>query len=368
MLCNNNERYEIGSHFDLDLNEVPFQRGKNESWLSSKNGDDSFTFSGRAAIEYAIKDIMRSRDVNVVYMPSYCCSSMVQPFINNGVDVRYYDVKFKSDEGIIYEVDTTIDCDIFFAMSYFGIELFKLDNVCREFSKRGIPIIEDITHCLLSIIPYSSMADYSVASIRKWFPIPSGGFILKHEGVLFAKPDLDSDDLINKKVEAMREKNAFLQGEEILKQTFMEKFSEFESIFKGLNYNYKIDRLSHEMILNMDINDVRLRRRKNAKILYEGLNNFKFVEPLIPKPDIENGCPLFVPIMVTDGKRDELCKYLIENKVYCPVHWPDSTGSKTGIQENELSLICDQRYTEKDMEFILTLIEKWHPMVVNRYA
>src|SRR5690606_9921762 len=113
------------------------------------------------------------------------------------------------------------------------------------------------------------------------------------------------------------------------------------------------------IINNIDIETVRNRRIKNAKILYDGIKGFDFISPLIPKPDFNNNCPLFVPLVVNLGKRDELRQYLIENNVYCPVHWPENTGSRLGICKSELSLICDQRYNEKDMEYILFLIETW---------
>lgn len=63
---------------------------------------------------------------------------------------------------------------------------------------------------------------------------------------------------------------------------------------------------------------------------------------------------MFVPVLVPGGKRDELRRYLIKNEIYCPVHWPVSDyhrldNKEQFIYDNEISLVCDQRYTEEDM-------------------
>ena len=73
---------------------------------------------------------------------------------------------------------------------------------------------------------------------------------------------------------------------------------------------------------------------------------------------------MFVPVLVPYGKRDELRKYLIENEIYCPVHWPESKYHKLDerteyIYQNELSLVCDQRYTESDMNRIVEVIKTY---------
>ena len=52
---------------------------------------------------------------------------------------------------------------------------------------------------------------------------------------------------------------------------------------------------------------------------------------------------------------------LIKNKVYCPNHWEIPEVIKKNYQRDiynmELSLICDQRYCEKDVERYINLIK-----------
>lgn len=75
-------------------------------------------------------------------------------------------------------------------------------------------------------------------------------------------------------------------------------------------------------------------------------------------------CPMFVPVLVPDEKRDALRGYLIQHDIYCPVHWPVSEYHKLeerelNIYQNELSIICDQRYTEEDIYRIVDTINKF---------
>ena len=62
-------------------------------------------------------------------------------------------------------------------------------------------------------------------------------------------------------------------------------------------------------------------------------------------------------------KRNAVKKSLINAQIYCPVHWPKNRlvtpdMRVNGIFDTELSLICDQRYTEYDMEEIIKVINK----------
>lgn len=350
--------YEIGSHFEIDDNlKLDFKQSI--AWLPNL-GDSTFTYSGRAAIELAIKDIKQARNIKSVYMPSYCCNSMIEPFVNNKINIEFYEVSFSESQGLIYNIDADNDCDIFFAMSYFGLERFKLDNTINNFIAQDKIIIEDITHRLLSSPSYTQKAHYCVASIRKWFPIATGGYITKN-GSLYKKPNLNSEHLVKQKINAMYKKKKHLDGDnDVSKDEFLHQFKEFELGVKEVNSNYVMDDFSLKVLYSINPQEVSFKRRRNAKVLYEGIKKYPNIFPLIPFPDFEKATPLFVPIVVLDGKRDELQRELIQNNVYCPVHWPREKKINSIISNFELSLICDQRYSEQDMEYILDIIDQWY--------
>ena len=109
-----------------------------------------------------------------------------------------------------------------------------------------------------------------------------------------------------------------------------------------------------ELARKINIDFIKNDRRNNANTLLSILGNIA----VFPKVN-EYDCPLFVPIVIDN--RDDLKRKLIENKIYCPTHWPisdyhnlNSTNRK--IYANEISIVCDQRYDTEDMLRIANVI------------
>ncbi len=94
--------------------------------------------------------------------------------------------------------------------------------------------------------------------------------------------------------------------------------------------------------------------------LYENLQNESIVEMLFKNLSSKD-YPLFVPIIVRENLRGKLRTCLIENQIYCPVHWPLSKYVLSEVKahfifQHELSLICDQRYTESMLSRMVDII------------
>ena len=294
----------------------------------------TLTFSGRTAIEAVLKKMPQAR---TALLPSYCCDSMIDPFRRAGISCSFFDVSYKDR--------LTVDlsgkkADILLWCNYFG---FK--NQMPYFD--GV-IIEDITHSLFSAESHHSDSDYLVASVRKWEPICCGGYC-SVDAELEQPPLSFLDD----KVAAMKMKSEYLKDLDAEKKPIF--LSAFKTSNEWLAENYSslaIDAYSKEYISNVDMVAQREIRRRNARILYEGLRNkieFMFDEELID-------CPLFVPMIIRE-KRDEIRRYLAENNIYCPVHWPRPLADcSSNLYDIELSLICDQRYDENDMERIVSVL------------
>jgi hypothetical protein len=358
---------EIGSEFWLD--NIPTEYiVKTLNWCNI--GEERIlVFSGRTAIDYILEDM--PKDVQSVYMPSYCCYSMIQPFLDREIHIDFYDV-ICDDDGLKYTIDYEKSCDIFVATSYFGFSSTTMDLAIGTFSNKGVTVIEDITHRLLSDQAYCNKADYNVASLRKWFAIPSGGLAIKQRGT-FKEQQLKSvPQWIETKIVAMRKKAVYLlcrnKGDysiqEDNKQTFLNLFSEFND---RLQHNYKgieIDGLSKHLLFITDIAAVKKRRRDNAHFLYEAFSKHQFVKPLINGTNFTIDCPLFFPVRVNPEARDAMRNYLINNQIYCAIHWPIPNESQLNyrtkrVYDEELSLVCDQRYDIDDMARIVHVIDEF---------
>lgn len=94
-----------------------------------------------------------------------------------------------------------------------------------------------------------------------------------------------------------------------------------------------------------------------------GLKDEVEIKPIFKKLPL-GVCPLGFPIIVEN--RNELKNKLIENMIYPPIHWelPDAINRRHFplswyISEHILTIPIDQRYTEKEMEYILKILIKY---------
>lgn len=307
-----------------------------------------FVFSGRTAIETVLKNLPRAKRA---LLPSYCCDSMIEPFRKEGISVDFYSVKYEN--GLSINVQIPDGTDIFLWCNYFGYRTPMPDMA--EFKKSGGVIIEDITHSLFSEKNCNSQSDYLVASIRKWEPINCGGYCVAVNGNLEHIPTMaPPSEFVENKASAMNIKREYLDDfDEQKKQLFLSIFVDSN---RWLAENYSqlaIDYGSEKFLECVDIESQRQIRRNNAHLLHKRLSNkikFLFTED-------EMDCPLFVPIIVQN--RDKVRKVLTDNKIYCPIHWPHPKAKcESNLYDLELSLICDQRYTEEDMERIVTVLSE----------
>jgi len=293
----------------------------------------SLVFSGRTAIEGVLRQLPEAR---TALLPSYCCDSMIVPFRDAGIEVRFYSVEW--NDSLKVEIDGS--ADILLWCNYFGFR-----NEMPEFD--GI-VIEDMTHSMLSTRQCHERSDYLVGSVRKWEPVNCGGYCsVKMDG------EAPPDEFLQVKTRAMELKREYLENPEPGKKpVFLSMFGESNHWLAEHYSGLSIDPWSREFLSRVDVKKQRDRRRDNAGVLYEGLRGK--VQFMFPVEDMD--CPLFVPILIQN--RDEIRKYLTNNEIYCPVHWPCSEGCASNLYGQELSLICDQRYGPEDMERIVSVIRE----------
>lgn len=337
---------EIGSEFEWK--DIPSDNCN--SFCFRGVNDYAFTFSGRTSLEIILKNIPEAKKA---LLPSYCCKSMIEPFQNAGMDICFYRVN--CNEQLAIDLRIPDDVDTLLWCNYFGYSV-KMPNL-YSFKQRGGIVIEDITHSFFSKEPYHLQSDFLVASIRKWLPMLCGGYCAQIKGKLEVKPTkYPPENFLKEKKSAMILKKKYLtNGDEKKKSVFMPMFSH-SNAWLGDNYsNLKMDLESEQIITHVDMEYIRKCRIKNASVLHEGLKSSDLIKPLFLEQNMD--CPLFVPVVIENGKRDFIQRKLIENGIFCPIHWPKpNTECKSDLYEVELSLICDQRYNEQDMQRIISVL------------
>lgn len=335
-----NSLLEIGSEFWIEQEPTK---------ISSKR-DGLHVLSGRTAIDIILQDILSSRSVKNVYLPAFCCNSMIDPFLKRGIEIELYDISF--DGKIIYDIDKDKKIDIFYVINYFGYENTVCIDIIRQFKDKGSIILYDKTHSFM-INNDCIEADYSFASIRKWMGVVDGAVV---EGVKNAS--LKDSEFYVVKERAMKAKYRYIKGDKtIVKNEFLNAFYYFEYCLKSDYRDYKMDNLSYAIYKSADRTFIQEQRRCNAKYLHDHLNLNFIGEPT------DDFCPLFVPVFFkTRTFRDMIRKTLIDNQIYCPIHWPKNSLIQTNMKVNslfdtQLSLICDQRYTIEHMARIVDIIK-----------
>lgn len=332
---------EIGSEFWLEYEP--------SSLLYDRDG--VYVLSGRTAIDIIIQNIFSYKQIKSAYLPAYCCDSMIFPFTNRGIEVKLYDVSF--DGKLEYHIDKNIECDIFYVTNYFGYENTLDNRVIEHFKKNGSIIIYDKTHSFF-MQNDNIKCDYSFASIRKWMGVVDGAVV---NGII-ERPSLKKCPYLSCKEQAMRLKKAYINNNgSVSKDNFLKLYNEFGHYLQEDYFDYEMDALSYAIYKETDIDLLRKIRVENAKYLHGNLTNVNFLCELT-----DNACPLFVPIIFnTKEERDFARKTLIDNHIFCPVHWPKNNHIAPEMNVNklfdtELSLICDQRYSLNDMNRIVNVI------------
>lgn len=300
--------------------------------------------TGRVALNAIIKDIKKTNSVSKAVLPSWCCESMIVPFLMNGIQVEFYEVYYENGR-LVQEYPSQKGFDVIVLMNYFGY------SQSERTPKYDRIIIRDETHSIFSKSYFD--ADYYFGSLRKWDGFLTGGFAYKREGVL-PQVMVPFDEYVELRSKAMNMKRRYIIGQTESKR-YLNVFGKAERLLNNIDELYCAENDDINKAYHLDIDFLKGKRRQNAEILIKALNNLTMFNLS------DTDCPIFVPIRIEN--REELKARLISEKVYCPCHWGISEEHvlnevEQRIYQEELSLVCDQRYERQDMEHICEIVKK----------
>jgi hypothetical protein len=349
---------EIGSEFWTDSDRIV------DSDDYTVDFGEQLYLSGRSALNAIILDMKQRYHIQKALLPSYCCDSIIVPFLRNDISVRFYEVYLDSEQKLSVSIPKAEADEALFLMHFFGARLHNF-RVNRDLSDWAV-IIEDDTHSYFSQLCFDIEPHYSFVSFRKWFAVTGIAPAKFRDGRL---PIADSAnvDFIKLRNEAFAEKRRYILHGSGKKEIFLKKFGKAEELLNEDCSCYMPDpkdynRLQKAMSYKEKLITV---RRENAAVLIKGLKDIEQISVIVDF-DLLSDCPMFVPIIEKTGKRSELRKHLIEHEIYCPVHWPvteyhnELPDNSRKIYDNELSLVCDQRYTPNDMARIIDCIKQFY--------
>ena len=325
--------------------------------LPSDDGHFRGTLSGRVALDYIASQLVQNGLMSVG-LPSYCCHTMIEPFVSHGFKVFFYDV-WTSAYGIRRYISDIDACDVFLLLDYFGHVDEETMLISRELKSKGKVIIYDRTHTVFSGVS-GDFCDYEFGSYRKWMDV-NFGYACSHQ-----RPFVDGsgwrqhNDYVGMRQRLFELKAQYMNDNDVKKDAFLPLVDEAESLLSKSYRHWLPDQRSKDVLKSTDVEKICAIRRRNAKVLMDGLHDISGLRLLFPSFN-EKDTPLLVPVLVAGGKRDALRRHLIQRQIYCPVHWPLSglhriSEKAKRIYGEELSLVCDQRYDVDDMHRMVDAI------------
>lgn len=334
---------EYGYEYDAVLNEEIWKNNKGKVTDQKMMGAHCLR-SGRDTL----KAIAREYKESVALLPALACDSMVHPFELYGHKVQYY--KLNEDYSIdLDSIEIGDGVHLFLYADYFGRPAISDESLEKLREQGDIIFIEDRTHNLIWDRLYSFQPDYIIASLRKWLPIPDGGF-------LWGKitKSLGNDTFFStKRLKAQCMRHEFLCcGDEKIKNEYRKIFSTVSTLIDD-DEPSAMSAYAYALAKNTDWDKVRSIRRDNAEALSYILSTSPYIR-LIQK---ETGMSdLYVPFTVQN--RDEVQRRLSAEGVFNTIIWPlmDEQKSVCSVakftEENMLAAPCDQRYSKEDMKTI----------------
>lgn len=363
---------EIGSILEFD---------KKELYDGNSDGTDFFTLPFMNGDKYNVTFRQNARNatedlclylkdsISCVILPDYVCSTVPDAVIRAGVPVKYYHIRpdFSFD---VKEIDNLMSTEsslpsVLYIVHYFGKPLdLSLVNAAKKWMAKGYPVFEDITMSIFSKDEgMFGFGSYIIGSLRKWLPIPDGGFICSKNLPL---PEISNDAVTGEycrfSVMAQELKRDYITGGEKdseLKDTYMNYYRKsVEYLFSDYSIRPVSD-ITRHYLANYSVDEIIEKRTENYKYLYNLLKDFDFLKPLVAPKD--NYLPF--GMVISCPERDDLLSFLVSKDVYCNIHWrldnPDMGVWAKALTKTVITIPCDQRYNTKDFDRIADVLTEY---------
>ncbi|MCI9176213.1 MAG: hypothetical protein HFH49_15030 [Lachnospiraceae bacterium] len=161
---------------------------------------------------------------------------------------------------------------------------------------------------------------------------------------------------VSRKAAAMILKHLFLAEGFDCNAKYREIFAEEEESLNRQKGVYGMSVLSEFLLSHFPITPMCERRRKNAAFLSKELTRLGYdIAVKAEAPEVLLALPVYA------AERDRLRERMMEQRVYCAVHWPLERPAVSGdarwMEKHMISLPIDQRYGEEEMEYLLKCME-----------
>ncbi|PIE53894.1 MAG: DegT/DnrJ/EryC1/StrS aminotransferase [Dethiosulfovibrio peptidovorans] len=308
------------------------------------NANWDFFLSGRCGIYHCLLDIVKNDKKKVAYLPLYTCETVVAPFVKAGYSLRFY--PFDRNMRPLFSEDILDEISLISICGYYGFSNYDRDFV-RKCKTRGITVMEDITHSVLSADAIDENCDYAAGSLRKWMGVACGGFAMKKNSNFSNTPMKPHEQHLLLRYEAIEQDSAdlFWEGEMLLRRIFDDYGSDEKSVY---------------IMKYADIPTICRKRRENYQCLLEHVKESENIRIVFPVLD-EKTVPSHFTVYAKERKNVQA--HLEALDIKCKIFWPqgpyiDLTDQQDTayLYSHVMSLPCDQHRSLEDMRTIAEVL------------
>ncbi|SHK01278.1 DegT/DnrJ/EryC1/StrS family aminotransferase [Tepidibacter formicigenes] len=319
----------------------------NKNSKNFKNIKATFLSGGQSALRAVLNDLEIGKG-DIILMPNHLCPTILYSLHEKNIKYIFYKINkdLSIDLKSLEEKISNKNIKAIYIINYFG---FYHNRKTIEFLKKmrekyNFKIIEDAVQ-MLWFKNNNFIGDYVFNSYRKFVPI-DGSILLSKNNRIYKETKDKYYELINK---GRSEKKLYIDYEIGNEENYLNTFKEAEKFYYKRKEAYGMNIISKKLLSSLDIEYIKKKRQENYKYLYEKIKKIEFIETIFDINKINDNIPLGFPVYIKNNNRDKIRKLLMNNKIYCPIHW----NINNEIGKNILTIPIDQRYDFKDMDRVI---------------
>lgn len=333
--------------------------------------------SGRTGLKL-IAQALKASSKGTGLLPAYLCSSMIQPFIEEGVSVEFYGVNadLTIDVADLEQRVNLVQPSSALFVNYFGFPVGDGEAETLRQIRQQCWVIEDCAQGSLverEDPVVGGIGHFVITSFRKYLPVPDGGLVINYTDLSMPTLLPTSGSWVRHRVLAKYLRHEYLHGglaQPELEDAFLSLFSSSEDELDSDVPMQAMSQLSVRLMAALNLMEAMDRRRRNYDFLLQQFGDNPLLKS-IGRPirtDLQEGVsPLVFPVRISEGRRDVLPRELVSLRVFCPVNWrlPAQISEQEypeahGLSRQILGLPIDQRYGHDDMQSLIErLTQAW---------
>lgn len=346
MMRNPRINKEYGSDFHYDFHEIS---GNYSTFIPDSA---NLFFSGRAALYALMRFGIEKYNWKNIYIPSYYCHEVVDFIEDLTINIEYFPCNPFIENGVKLESVVDSEENVILNVSYFGQRSINLEHFSR------IIIIDDLTHDLEGLV--ESKGHYALGSLRKILPISCGGFLYSSKGLAIPKeiPSNEAKEVAVRKSTAMYLKRIYLMQGVGEKDFFRELYVTAEESFCNIPAKGGIPEIAKAQLHDVDCTQIINDKKRNLRYVFDSLDFLDGVQYNFGEyHDRALGLLFHFKESI---QRDELRRFLIDQKIYPAVLWPSQkTVIDKQVSDSILFIHIDYRYSTEDMTYIVDTLNQF---------